>query len=186
MTLRAAAPAAAPHAVVMKENRLQAPLLLYGAAAPGMCCEERPRGTSDAPRAVSSLLDDIFALFLIEKTPSIKKRKRQRLSETEKIKADYAAVEGVHAVSNLLAAATKPMACSADPIVQWIAECITYSAEKLKSCASALNLVCLNTMAKVRKFGSPEVGKEGVTLPRKGAASGLWDRIRDKQVCTIC
>ena len=46
----------------------------------------------------------------------------------------------MHAVSNIFAAATKPAASSANPVVQRIAETITYSTEEVKGCASALDL----------------------------------------------
>lgn len=58
-----AAPApAAPDTVVVKGNRLQAPLPLYGAVAPEMGCEDRPQRTNNAPRAVSLPLHNIAAL----------------------------------------------------------------------------------------------------------------------------
>ena len=51
-------------------------------------------------------------------------------------------------MTKLLVAATEPAASNSDPVVRRIAECISYSVEKLESCASALNLACTNTTAK--------------------------------------
>ena len=101
-----------------------------------------------APRAVSPPLEDVAALFSNDKKQPSKKRKRQRLSDTEKIEAAFAAIEGVRAVAKLLAAATEPAASSTDLLVQQIIECVSFSAEKLESCASTLHLACLNTVAK--------------------------------------
>ena len=105
-------------------------------------------GVDDALRVVTPPLDDIATLFTdVPRQPS-KKRSRQRLNDSEKIETAFAAIEGVRVVSKLLAAATKPAASNSDPVVRRIAECISYSVEKLESCASALNLACTNTTAK--------------------------------------
>lgn len=92
--------------------------------------------------------DDVAALFSNEPRQSSKKRKRQRLTDAEKIEAAFAAIEGVRAIAKLLVAATKPAASSADPSVQQVVECMIYSSEKLDSCASTLHLACSNTAAK--------------------------------------
>ena len=70
------AAAAAPHTVVMEGNGFQAPLPLYGVVVPEMGCKDRPRGTGAAPRAVSSPLNDIAALFPAETGHPSKKCKR--------------------------------------------------------------------------------------------------------------
>ena len=86
-------------------------------------------GVNHAPRAASPPLDDVAALFAdVPQHPS-KKRKcqRQRLSKSEKIETAFAAIEGVRAVVNLLAAATKPVASSSAPLARQITECMLYS-----------------------------------------------------------
>ena len=67
-----------------------------------------------------------------------KKRKRDRQSEDEKVDSVFASAEGVRAVAKLVLAAVKPVDASADPLLCQAAECLKYSAEKLASCASAL------------------------------------------------
>ena len=105
-----------------------------------------------------------------------KKRKRQRLSDTEKIEAAFAEIEGVRAVAKLLAAATEPAASTTDPLVQRIIECVSFSAEKLESCASTLHLACSNTAAKkCASLAHRKLEKEERLRQEWGAAAGPGD-----------
>ena len=122
-------------------------------------------------------MDDVAALFAdVPQHPS-KKRKCQwqRLSKSEKIETVFAAIEGVRAVVNLLAAATKPVASSSAPLARQITECMLYSTEQLERCASVLDLSCNNTAAKKcassahRKFeGEERRRQEGEQLLVRG------------------
>ena len=114
------------------------------------------------------------------------------------IETAFAAIEGVRVVCKLLAATTKPAASNSDPVVRRIAECISYSVEKLISCASALDLACTNTTGKKcaslahRKLEGEERRRhEGEQLLVRGIGEvsvldGLGHALEDAEVVFTC
>ena len=93
----------------------------------------------------------------------------------------FVTIEGVRVVEKLIAAATKPAALSPDPLVRRITECMLYSAEKVESYASTLDLLCANATAKKRARSSHK--KLEREERRQEAEQVLVREIRGVSVC---
>ena len=105
-------------------------------------------GGPGSPARPVTPTDDVAALFAAPPPRGTRKRKRNQLSDDEKVDSVLAAVEGVRAVAVLLCAAVGPASSSTDPLMNKIAECLEYSVDRLESCTAMMEAACDNTSAK--------------------------------------